>query len=114
MVRSPLKRDYHAREPKLTENISLKPIAALTLRELNRATLSRQLLLEREAMGPVEGVERLAGLQAQYSPSPYIALWTRLQGFEHDHLTRALTDRTIIKASLMRWTLHLVSARDYP
>ena len=91
-----------------------QPITTLTLRELNRATLARQMLLEREALGPVEAVERLAGLQAQYSPSPYIALWSRLQGFEHEHLTHALTERTIIKASLMRWTLHLLSARDYP
>lgn len=93
---------------------STKPTATLTLRELNRATLARQMLLERETVGPVEGVERLAGLQAQYSPSPYIALWSRLEGFEHEHLTRALMERAIIKASLMRWTLHLLSARDYP
>ncbi len=88
--------------------------ATLTLRELNRATLARQMLLARETIGPVEAVERLAGLQAQYSPSPYIALWSRLEGFEHEHLTNALTERAIIKASLMRWTLHLLSARDYP
>lgn len=91
-----------------------QPPSTLTIRELNRATLARQMLLQRESTGPVEAVERLAGLQAQYSPSPYIALWTRLEGFEHKHLTRALEDRTIIKASLMRWTLHLLSARDYP
>ncbi len=53
-------------------------------------------------------------MQAQYSPSPYIALWSRLEGFEHEHLTNALMERTVIKASLMRWTLHLLSARDYP
>jgi hypothetical protein len=91
-----------------------KPTATLTLRELNRATLARQMLLEREAIGPVEAIERLAGLQAQYSPSPYIALWTRLDGFQHEHLTNALHQRTVIKGSLMRWTLHLLSARDYP
>ncbi len=90
------------------------PEAAVTLLELNRATLSRQTLLRREQAGVVEAVERLAGLQAQYSPSPYIGLWTRLEGFRFDDLTQALLDRTIVKASLMRWTLHLVSARDYP
>src|SRR5947208_2084321 len=93
---------------------SPKPLATLTLREQNRATLARQMLLHHEPVGVVEAIERLAGLQAQYSPSPYIALWTRLEGFQHDHLTQALVDRTVIKASLMRWTLHLVSARDYP
>lgn len=88
--------------------------ATLTLRELNRATLARQMLLQREAMGPVEAIERLAGLQAQYSPSPYIGLWSRLVDFRQEHLTDALLARMVVKASLMRWTLHLASARDYP
>ncbi len=89
-------------------------LPTLTLRELNRATLSRQMLLEREPIGPVEAVERLAGMQAQYSPSPYIGLWTRLDGFKIKDLTEALHKRRIVKASMMRWTLHLASARDYP
>lgn len=89
-------------------------LPTLTLRELNRATLARQMLLEREAIGPVEAVERLAGMQAQYSPSPYIGLWTRVEGFKIDDLANALQDRRIVKASLMRWTLHIASARDYP
>lgn len=93
---------------------SPQPVATLTLRDLNRATLARQMLLERESIDTVEAVERLAGLQAQYSPSPYIALWSRVKGFQHEHLTRALADRSVVKASLMRWTLHLASARDYP
>lgn len=95
-----------------------KPIAPsagkLTLRELNRATLARQMLLQRKQIGAVEAIERLAGLQAQYSPSPYIALWSRLEGFEHDDLESALLNRELVKTSLMRWTLHIVSARDYP
>jgi uncharacterized protein YcaQ len=91
------------------------PVAAtLTLRELNRATLARQMLLQREAIDPVAAIERLAGLQAQYSPSPYIALWTRLADFRQDHLTQAVLARKVVKASLMRWTLHIASARDYP
>ena len=89
-------------------------LPALTLRELNRATLARQMLLEREPVGALEGVERLAGMQAQYSLSPYIGLWTRLDSFEIDHLAKALQNREIVKASMMRWTLHLASARDYP
>lgn len=91
-------------------------ITARTLspREINRATLARQMLLTRESMGAVAAVERLAGMQAQYSPSPYIGLWTRLNGFRIEELTEALHSRQIVKASLMRWTLHLASARDYP
>lgn len=90
------------------------PQATLTLRDLNRATLARQMLLARETISAVEAIERLAGLQAQYSPSPYIGLWSRVAGFERAQLTEALMGRTVVKASLMRWTLHIASARDYP
>jgi len=86
----------------------------LTQRELNRTTLLRQLLLRRERVSPVRAIERLAGLQAQLPSSPYLALWARLDGFERDDLERALRRRSIVKALLMRATMHLVSARDYP
>jgi hypothetical protein len=59
-------------------------------------------------------VERLCALQAQYSPSPYIALWSRLEEFRKERLTHALERRRVVKASLFRITLHIVSARDYP
>ena len=85
----------------------------LTLRELNRALLERQLLLRRRKLGTVEAIERLAGLQAQWPKSPYIALWSRLQGFKRDDLTRALDEREVVKATLMRVTLHVVSSDDY-
>ena len=86
----------------------------LTLRELNRTLLLRQLLLGRQPLTATRGVERLAALQAQWVPSPYVALWSRLERFDRDALTRALMRRHVVKASLMRGTLHLVSARDYP
>jgi hypothetical protein len=86
----------------------------LTQRELNRATLARQLLLRRERLSPVRAIERLAGLQAQLPSSPYLALWARLDGFERASLERALTRRRVVKALLMRATMHLVSARDLP
>ena len=86
----------------------------LSQRELNRTTLLRQLLLRRERLSPVRAAERLAGLQAQLSSSPYLALWSRLEGFERGSLERALVRRRIVKALLMRATMHLVSARDYP
>ena len=62
----------------------------------------------------VEAVSALAGLQAQSTPSPYIALWSRLQGFAIGDLVAALEDRSIVKATLMRSTLHLVAAAEYP
>jgi winged helix DNA-binding protein len=93
----------------------LTPLAdrVLSLRELNRATLARQLLLERRRLPVPKAIERLAGLQAQWPPSPYIALWSRLEGFERERLTQALLRRQVVKATLMRITLHLVSASDY-
>jgi len=85
----------------------------LTQRELNRAALARQLLLRRNRLPVGRAVERLCALQAQYSPSPYIALWSRLERFTRVDLTRALERRQVVKATLFRMTLHLVSARDY-
>jgi hypothetical protein len=86
----------------------------LTLRELNRALLARQLLLERRKLGVQPAVERICAIQAQWPQSPYIALWTRLAGFQKDHLTRALEQRKVVKSQLFRITLHMTSARDYP
>src|SRR2546428_12866183 len=95
----------------------VKPAAAdrpvLTLRELNRATLARQLLLERARLDVVRAVERLAALQAQWAPSPYIALWSRLAGFARERLWSAIERHAIVRARLMRGTLHLVSSRDF-
>jgi hypothetical protein len=86
----------------------------LTLRELNRALLERQLLLERRKLPVPRAVERLFALQAQFAPSPYIALWSRVEGFRKQNLTRALEQRRVVKSQLFRITLHISSARDYP
>jgi winged helix DNA-binding protein len=85
----------------------------LTLRELNRATLARQLLLERRRLGPVAALERVAGLQAQWAPAPYVGLWTRIEGFRRETLERQLLSGRIVRAVLMRGTIHLVSHADF-
>ena len=85
----------------------------LTEGELNRALLARQLLLERATSPIPRAIERIGGLQTQYAPSAYIGLWSRVDGFERDHLTRALERRTVIQGTRMRMTIHIVSARDY-
>src|SRR5918996_3342041 len=85
----------------------------LTQRELNRALLARQLLLERARSGIARVLEKMGGLQAQYAPSMYIGLWSRLDDFERESLTRALERRSVVQGTLMRMTIHLVSARDY-
>jgi hypothetical protein len=88
-------------------------VRVLTLRELNRALLARQLLLERKRLSVTQAIERVAGIQAQWPPSPYFGLWTRVAGFRAEHLVRAIERRAVVKATVMRTTLHVVSARDY-
>jgi Winged helix DNA-binding domain len=88
-------------------------LRTLTERELNRALLARQLLLQRAKTPLPRALERIGGVQAQYAPSTYIGLWSRLEGFERDQLTRALGRKTVVQGTLMRTTIHLVSKRDY-
>jgi hypothetical protein len=85
----------------------------LTSRELNRTLLARQLLLERRRPPLTRAVEQIGGLQTQYAPSGYVGLWSRVTGFERDALTRALERRSLVQATLMRNTIHVVSRRDY-
>jgi winged helix DNA-binding protein len=85
----------------------------LTTRALNRATLARQMLLEREKTTVLRAVERLAGLQAQLARPPFIGLWSRLAGFRAEDLMRPVHARKIVRATLMRGTLHLVTTKDY-
>lgn len=84
-----------------------------TARQLNRSTLDRQLLLRRARVGPLTAVERVVALQAQEPASPYIALWTRVAGFDPEALDRAFAGGAVRKASLMRITLHAVTAADH-
>ncbi|PWI09886.1 hypothetical protein DIZ27_15390 [Streptomyces sp. NWU339] len=85
----------------------------LTARQLLLATLDRQLLLERRRLDVAEAVRRICAIQAQTSASPYLALWNRLQDFAPEDLDAAFADRRIVKATLMRITLHAVHAEDY-
>jgi DNA glycosylase AlkZ-like len=82
-------------------------------RELNRALLARQLLLERGRGSIPKVLERMAGLQAQYAPSMYIGLAARMEGFERPQLDRALERRSVVQGTLLRATIHLVSRKDY-
>ncbi|HEV2217118.1 MAG TPA: winged helix DNA-binding domain-containing protein [Candidatus Dormibacteraeota bacterium] len=85
----------------------------LTLRELNRAALDRQLLLQRKRLSPVALVERLVGIQAQWPSAPYVGMWSRIASFRRESLERELASGAIVKATVMRQTLHLVTRRDY-
>jgi hypothetical protein len=85
----------------------------LSRRELNRATLARQLLLERSTLPVVDAVAQVAGLQAQVQNPPYIGLWSRLRDFDRGSLTRAMERRDVVRATMMRSTVHVVTAADY-
>ncbi len=85
----------------------------LTLRQLNRATLARQMLLERADVPVLQAVEKLCGIQAQEARPPFVGLWSRIAGFHRDDLHSLLHKRTVVRATFLRATLHLLSARDY-
>jgi hypothetical protein len=84
----------------------------ITRRALNRATLARQLLLERSTLSIPAAIEHLVGLQAQTPHTAYTGLWTRLEGFVPDALSTLLVERSVVRLALMRGTIHMVTARD--
>jgi winged helix DNA-binding protein len=85
----------------------------LSLRDLNRATLARQLLVRRAGMSAWNAVEWLGGLEAQSTDTPYISLWTRLEHFQVEDLANSIEERKTVRAPLMRDVDHLVTAADY-
>ncbi|HZO71497.1 MAG TPA: winged helix DNA-binding domain-containing protein [Ktedonobacteraceae bacterium] len=85
----------------------------LTLHELNRSTLARQMLLERTSLPTLAAMRQLIALQAQLPNSPYIGLWTRLRSYERSELVRMVEDRQAVRATMMRATLQLMAAEDY-
>jgi hypothetical protein len=85
----------------------------LSRQQLNRATLARQLLLDRAEIPPLAAVERLCGIQAQEAKPPFIGLWSRVAGFRREDLHRLLHERAAVRATFLRGTLHVLSARDY-
>jgi DNA glycosylase AlkZ-like len=87
---------------------------SLTGRQLNRTTLDRQMLLRREPTEVIDAIRRVVALQAQEAASPYLALWNRIAGFDAADLDAAFADRAVVKAPLMRLTLHAVHAEDWP
>jgi hypothetical protein len=84
----------------------------LSQRALNRATLARQYLLERAAVPTIDAIEHLGGMQSQAPLAPYVGLWTRLLHFDAGELSELTEQRQVVRAALMRNTVHLVSARD--
>jgi hypothetical protein len=85
----------------------------ITLRQLGRATLARQMLLTRSTAPLLRAVEALGGLQAQWPKPPFLGLWSRLETFASADLVRALTQHELVRATLMRGTLHVASAKDF-
>ncbi len=88
-------------------------VNVLSDRALNRATLARQLLLDRHKMPVVKAIEQVLALQAQVPRPPHVGLWSRLLGFERDHLFSPLHSRVLVRATTMRGTIHIMSAKDF-
>ena len=91
----------------------IRVLMTLTVRQLNRALLARQMLLSREGATVSGAIERLAGLQAQLARPPFVGLWTRLEGFRRGDLLDSLHRREVVRVTAMRGTLHLMTAADY-
>lgn len=87
--------------------------STLSQRQLNRALLSRQLLLERADLTPYQATRHLVGLQAQVVNPPYIGLWTRLRNFDRAELVNLIEQRQIVRSTFVRSTMHLVAGEDY-
>lgn len=85
----------------------------MSARALNRTTLARQMLLAREKVSATAVIERLVGMQAQWPKPPFIGLWSRLIGFQREELVKLLEAKKVVRATMMRTTLHLISAKDY-
>ncbi|NVJ03126.1 winged helix DNA-binding domain-containing protein [Myxococcus sp. AM009] len=111
-VPSPTKESGSAPPVRASSRRRSPPAQVLGQRALNRALLQRQWLLQRSRAGVGEALEHLVGLQAQATHPPYGGLWTRLEGFQQEALTRLITERQVVRAGMMRGTLHLVTARD--
>lgn len=88
-------------------------MVVLSAKAVNRATLARQMLLDRADVSVVDAVGRLVGMQGQEPKHPYVGLWSRLADFEETQLDQAIQDRELVRATLFRGTLHLVTAEDY-
>ncbi len=85
----------------------------LTTRDLNRALLARQLLLERATLSPLDAINQLGGLQAQIARPPFVALWSRLEKFSRDDLYASITSKQVVRATWLRATIHLISTTDF-
>ncbi|WP_262286113.1 winged helix DNA-binding domain-containing protein [Micromonospora sp. MA102] len=88
-------------------------VPLLSRRALNRATLARQLLLDRARVPALDAVRRLVGLQGQVPTAPYVGLWSRVAGFRRDDLTELLSRREVVRATTVRGTLHVLASDDY-
>ena len=108
-ARSAIRPTKRPQNPGVDPDVGPDP---LTLRQLNRATLQRQLLLDRSSTPVLDVIRHLVGLQAQEPPDPYIGLWSRVQDFHPTELETLLLDRQVVRLVVQRGTVHAVTADD--
>jgi hypothetical protein len=85
----------------------------LTLRQLNRATLARQMLLSRSRTSILDATKHLLALQAQIARPPFVALWSRVEGLKREEVVKALLEKRLVRATSLRGTLHVMTAGDF-
>ena len=85
----------------------------LTLRQLNRATLARQMLLARSRTSIVNATKQLVALQDQIARPPFVALWSRVEGVKREEIVKTLLDKRLVRGTSLRGTLHLMTAADF-
>ena len=107
-------RNTDRRAGGLSGALILTAMQTLSRAELTAALAARQLLLERRRVAPAVAIRRLTPLQGQHPPAPYIALAARLEGFSRAELESAISAHAVVKTTIMRLTLHLAAAEDYP
>lgn len=89
--------------------------AILTARTIFAFRMQRHGLDDARTGDPAQLAAQMCGAQAQLQSEATLQLWARNHQLTREAIDQALwRDRTLVKTSAMRQTLHLLPAQDYP